>query len=109
MAEYLYVIDGIQTAQSVCDLKIYQYRIIRETDRRWYVHRYAEEIYIPKSQPPRLLFTDLQEAVAELRTMKARQLVEAQKLVELLKQETSIPLIEVPFGGHLPQEGPISL
>ncbi len=107
MPLYLYVVEGVKFARSVCDLNVSQYRIIRETDRRWYVHRHAEEIYIPKSQP--LLFTDLQEAVAELRVMKARQLVEAQALVELLKQETNIPLIEVPYGGHLPQEGPIEL
>lgn len=107
MPKYLYVIDGIQTAQSVCDLKICQYRIIRESQKRWYLHRYAEEIYIAKSRS--FLFTDLQKVIDELRKMKARQLVEAQALVELLKQETRISLIEVPFGGHLPQEGPVIL
>lgn len=107
MPIYLYVVDGIQAAQSVCDLRIFQYKIIRESEKRWYVHRYAEEIYIVKSRS--LLFTDLKKAVVELRKMKARQLIEAQNLVELLKQETSIPLIEVPYGGHLPQEGPIAL
>lgn len=107
MPMYLYVVEGVQAAQSVCDLRISQYRIIRESQKRWYVYRYAEEIYITKFQP--LVFTDLQEVVAELRAMKARQLVEAQALVELLKQETSIALIEVPFGGHLPQGGPVAL
>lgn len=107
MPKYLYVIEGTQVAQSVCDLSIAQYRIIRQTQKRWYVHRYAEEIYIAKFQP--LVFTDLQKVDTELRAMKAQQLVEAQALVELLKQETSIPLIKVPSGGHLPQEGPIEL
>lgn len=107
MPKYLYVVGGVKSAQSVCDLKIFQYKIIRESEKRWYVYRYAEEIYITKSRS--FLFTDLQKAVAELRKVKERQLVESQNLVELLKQETSIPLIEVPYGGHLLQEGPVAL
>lgn len=107
MPKYLYVIEGTTVAQTVCDLNVCQYRIIRETEKRWYVHRWSEEIYILKSRP--LVFTNFDDVVAELKAMKARQLVEASEIVELLKQETTISLIEVPFGGHLPQEGPIEL
>ena len=107
MAEHLFVIEKIGTAQSVCDLSLAQYKISRETDKRWYLNRYAEEFYIEKSRA--LVFTTLEAAGRELKKMKARQLAEARKLVELLSQEVSIKLIAYPHQNHIGHEGPIEL